>query len=258
MARGLAAPLLLSAACAAGALCAGDPSAGDPSAGDPAADRARLLAVAADPAAWAGCAEIADPRMSVECRMVAALALAGAGGEAAAAPVCAGLPAGPTADECRFLVCDGARVRGADARRCCAGAGAFQTRCLGHARGRDAQAAWDAAPAGREDLALEAVIAAFAAAMGPEAGAERGRRFAVDALAARAGEAGLSLEVCGRAPAELCAEVYVELVRRSGAPPRPACGRSVSAARATGLGLPGWTPDVEAAAAAAWRGLCRR
>jgi len=234
--------------------CARGP--GDP--GDPAADRARVLEVAADPSAWPRCAEVGDPAMAVECRMVAALALASSVGEGAASPVCAGLPAGPAADECRFLVCDGARVRGADARRCCAGAGAFHTRCLGHARGRDAQAAWDAAPPGREDLALEAVIAAFSATMGPDAGAERGRRFAVDALAARAGPEGLTEAVCGLSPVDLCAAVYVELVRRSGAPPRPACGRTVSAARATGLGLPGWGSAVDAAAAQAWRGLCRR
>ena len=207
---------------------------------------------------------MADPTLAAECSAFAAQHLA-ATDLAAAQDRCATIPPGLWHDECGFLVCDAANVSVVAARRCCADAGRYSTRCLGHAVTREVTAAVAAFPRGAEDQAWQAAKNASIRALGP-AGEDRAEAVMVRILADRATGFTLTKAVCGTSPQQICSATYAELVTRAAAAQdkdqqalvRPACAKKVSLQRATSLGLPPWDESLNEAAQTAFSRMCRR
>lgn len=173
---------------------------------------------------------------------------------------CQAMARGPWRDECHFLVVDASAATGEDARRWCAEAGAFRTRCLGHALNREADALLAGFSRGEEAAALDALVVLTRAWVRGGEAEGKARRLLVDHLAQRDPGAPLSVAICGSASAELCRDVYIERVRKGatdgGASWRAACGRAVSLERAAATGQPTWTPALDPVAQDAWRELC--
>lgn len=207
------------------------------------------------------CARLPEGAERGSCEALAAHARASQGDVEGAWRSCQGMPAGPWRDECHFLVTDAAAVVGEEARAWCQSAGAWRLQCVGHALSRDAQAVLSATPRGREDEAMQALVALTARYVGPQQAAPRAHRLLVDHLALRDAERDFHPGVCGTAPREACRDVYIERVRRGalqGEPWRAACGRRVPVERAVQTGQPAWEPEMDAVAAEAWSVLCSR
>jgi len=203
--------------------------------------------------------------------------------------VCAETDAPPWGEECYFLVVDGLQLQGGTALELCESAGRWAYQCKGHAIGRAAEEAWRRLGPGREPEIAREVLAIHAAAVGGREAGRRSRRWMVARIAARDLHSPFSAETCGAAPEELCRDAYVERVKvvtgsvvtgsvvtgsvvtgsvvtgsvvkgrvDGGEPWRRACGRSVSRQRATTLGMPDWTDEMDPVVQTAWRELCRR
>ncbi len=243
MARRVHAPALLTLAAA----CAG------PQAPPSDAERYRDAVGRADPAA---CATIVAAEVAGECVAFAAREQAAAGALEAAWATCQAMAPGPWRDECHFLVVDAAEDDGDDARRWCAEAGAFRTRCLGHALNREADALLAGFPRGEEAAALAALGELTRARVRGGEADGKAWRLLVDHLAQRDPERPFHAGVCGTAPRALCRDVYIERARKAARPWRAACGRVVSTDRAAAAGQPVWEPDMEAVAQEAWSALC--
>jgi hypothetical protein len=236
-----------------------------------------------DPAA---CAAVRSPARAAECVALSAHALASAGDTERAWRACGDLPQSPWRDECHFLVTDAASVIGEEARRWCQSAGAFRNQCLGHALNREADQVFDRFARGEEAAALAALTALTSRVVrGGEAEGKAGRLL-VDRLVLRDADLPFHAEVCGDAPAALCAEVYVDRVRATQPVPAPqgtdgppynetasamagataggtepwraACARTVSPERAASAGMPTWTPEMDPIVQTAWRQICQR
>jgi len=226
--------------------------------GDP---EAYLAAAAGEPEA---CHRIVDPVLAGECGAFAAQSMASSN-LSGALRICDGLTDPFWRDECSFLACDTVAVEGDEARRCCARAGRYETRCIGHAVSRSVYAELARFERGDEVRSWEAAQRASVQALGP-AGAERAADLFVRFLVDRSDGAWLHADDCGGAPERLCADAYAEMVARvaggQSADPeafvRAACARTVSVERATGLGLPGWDPEVDAAVQQAFVKMCAR
>ena len=210
------------------------------------------------------CASIRDLALNGECMAFAAADRAEADWEGAQAD-CAAIGHSLWADECGFMVCDRAAVTVVEARSCCASAGRYSERCIGHAVSRAAYAVLETIPLGAEQRAWEATRDVCVDALG-EGGADRAADLYVKWLLDRVEGATLRLDDCGTAPTHLCADVYAELVARraraAGTEPaafaRRACARVVTRQRAEGLGLPGWEAPVDEAVQQAFKRMCRR
>lgn len=208
--------------------------------------------------------EIEQPRLAGECMAFAAAEVADV--DLAVAREHCSTIADPTwADECGFMVCDRAAVSVADARRCCTDAGRYSDRCIGHAVSRAVYAVLGSYAPGEEAGAWEAARGVCVDALG-QGGEDRAADLYVKWLVDRVDGSTLGVGHCGTAPVRFCADVYAELVARTartqGADPatfaRRACARVVSRARAEGLGLPGWEPEVDEAVQRAFVKMCRR
>jgi hypothetical protein len=210
------------------------------------------------------CMAISSDSLQGECLAFAAADLAPTD-QAAAEQVCARVQHHLWRSECTFLVCDLAAVTVDQARTCCATAGEFSHRCIGHAVTRAVYAAFEPFGPGRELQAWEAGRAVAQDALG-HGGFDRAKRTFVLWLLDRVDGPVLKAEHCGTAPQNLCAEVYAELVvkraQSKGRDPasfaRSACARIVTVERATQLGLPGWEPELDSAVQQAFEGMCRR
>lgn len=227
-------------------------------------DPDRLAYVAALEQGPAACTEIQQPRLAGECMAFAAAEVADVN-LAAARAHCSAITDPTWADECGFMVCDRAAVSVEDARKCCAGAGRYSDRCIGHAVSRAVYAVLDEHPPGDEGAAWEAARGVNRDALG-QGGDDRAADLYVKWLLDRVDGPTLGVGHCGTAPVHLCADVYAELVARTartqGADPasfaRRACARVVSRSRAEALGLPGWEPALDAAVQQAFQKMCRR
>ena len=226
------------------------------------ADRAGYLAAIEEgPEA---CAAIAAPALAGECMAFAASSRAQTDPQGAQA-ICAAISDPVWADECGFLVCDAVGVSVTEARTCCAAAGRYSERCIGHAVSRAAYAVLEDVGPGGEQRAWDATLDVCVQALGT-GGSDRAADLYVKWLLDRVEGPALRAEHCGTAPRDLCADVYAELVarraREEGVEPerfaRRACAKVVTRARAVSLGLPGWEPQVDGAVQAAFKRMCRR
>ncbi len=213
----------------------------------------------------ARCAQISDAGLSGECASLTARELAQDGQIDAALSTCQGMAPGGWRDECFFLISDVSRLSGDAAKQACAAAGQFRNQCVGHAIAREVSAVLNATEPGGEAEAyaqLDVVVQRYIPGREREG---RIRQIMAGYLADRSPEAPFSLVLCGTAPQMLCQEAYIERVRnaeraagRADGEWRRACGTHVSMERAVSLDLPGWTPDFDGLARAAWAQLCRR
>lgn len=210
------------------------------------------------------CLRIVDDSLRAECLAFVAESLAAADLQAGLRQ-CAAIPAGLWRDECSFLVCDAAAVSVADAKRCCADAGRYRNRCLGHAVTREVTVAVSRFAPGEEEAAWRAARDVSVRALGPS-GEERAEAVMVRLLADREEGGGLTSRVCGTVPERICTAVYGELVVRAAAAQnkdqqqlvRPACAKRVSLERATSLGLPAWDDSLDTAVQTSFARMCRR
>jgi len=211
------------------------------------------------------CVPIPDAGLAGECFSLTARELAQDGQLDAALATCQGMSPGGWRDECFFLISDVSRLSGDAAKQACAAAGQFRNQCVGHAISREVSEILNAMTLGDEAEAyaqLDVVVQRYIPGREREG---RIRQIMAGYLAERSPTEPFSLVLCGTAPQMLCQEAYVERVRNAERAAgqadgawRRACGAHVSVARAVSLDLPGWTPDFDGLARAAWGQLCRR
>ena len=224
----------------------------------------RVRAALARPADPAACAPIEDVDLRGECVAMAAGALAATdpvGAEAA----CRAMAPGMWRDECFFLLADTVGAHDAEAQRLCAEAGRYQRQCEGHALSRAVAGLLAELEVAGGRATLDAVEAVVIGQVGAAGARQRAEGLVVAALARREPGAPFSRAWCSDLPDGLCASAYEERVREAALRVYPgeregwraACGRTVSAARATQVGLPAYALDAETLAAGVWQGLCR-
>ena len=208
------------------------------------------------------CAPILDASVQGECQALVAHDLARNGRQAEARAVCGRIQSGLWRDECYFLVVDASGVTGEPARQLCAEAGTLRGRCLGHALNRAATRVFIEHGRGDELDALAALEDLLSAWPSSHESGWTARSRLVGELADRDTAAPFSMDACGKAPADICRDAFVERVRRQTSTTghrvlERFCAGPRSAELAERAALPSWEPDAEETAAQGWNLLCR-
>lgn len=211
------------------------------------ADRAYLDATLGE----GGCADVANSALRGECFSFSARNLAEAGELDEALARCDQAEA-LWRDECVFLVSDTVDATFELADRLCNRAISLRPQCLGHASNREARALLT--DRGGETAALARITQRVRAFRGEAMARDEARRLVLQKLAARDADAPFSPAICGDLAPDLCRDVYIErLLRTGGVDPKSGC--SDAAARQS---IAPWAPEADALVSAAWAALCTR